>query len=124
MRYFKPQEFDLDMLPDWDQLLNLEALCSNVLDPSRIYMKCRISVNSGFRSIEYNCLIGGAKNSQHCLGEAADVDAGSTELNKKLVEYIRKNLIFDQLILEKGGLWVHISYKRNGKNRKQYLELP
>ena len=68
-------------------------------------------------------LVGGKASSQHLKGEAADITAGSREENRKLFEYIRENLPFDQLIDEKNFSWVHVSYKRDGNNRKQILKL-
>jgi len=53
---------------------------------------------------------------------AADIDTHSTEENKKLFDYIKDNLEYDQLIDEKNLAWVHVSYNE-GHNRKQVLYL-
>ena len=82
-----------------------------------------VTVNSGYRCPQLNRLVGGKASSQHLKGEAADITAGSREENRKLFEYIRENLPFDQLIDEKNFSWVHVSYKRGGNNRKQTLKL-
>jgi hypothetical protein len=81
-----------------------------------------IIVNSGYRCEALNKAIGGAKSSQHMLGEAADITVGSKEENEKLFDYIKDNLEFDQLINESNFSWVHVSY-REGRLRKQVLEL-
>lgn len=81
-----------------------------------------IIVNSGYRCEALNKAIGGAKSSQHMLGEAADITVGSKEENEKLFNYIKDNLEFDQLINESDFSWVHVSY-REGRLRKQVLEL-
>jgi hypothetical protein len=81
-----------------------------------------ITVNSGYRCEALNKAIGGAKSSQHMLGEAADITVGSKEENEKLFDYIKDNLEFDQLINESDFSWVHVSY-REGRLRKQVLEL-
>lgn len=81
-----------------------------------------IIVNSGYRCEALNKAIGGAKSSQHMLGEAADITVGSKEENEKLFDYIKDNLEFDQLINESDFSWVHVSY-REGRLRKQVLEL-
>jgi hypothetical protein len=81
-----------------------------------------IIVNSGYRCEALNKAIGGAKSSQHMLGEAADITAGSKEENEELFNYIKDNLEFDQLINESDFSWVHVSY-REGRLRKQVLEL-
>lgn len=100
----------------------LKALAENVLDPAREAMGIPIYVNSGFRCPQLNRLVGGAPNSQHTKGEAADITTGTKEGNKALFEYIRDNLAYDQLINEKDYSWVHVSYKKSG-NRKEVLSL-
>ena len=109
--------------PPLQEAGNLKALADNVLDPLREWYGKPVYVNSGYRSPVLNRLVGGAANSQHIKGEAADITAGSREENRKLFEYIKKNLDFDQLIDEKDFSWVHVSYKRIGGNRKQVLKL-
>ena len=101
----------------------LTALVDNVLDPLRTWWGKPITVNSGYRCPERNAAGKGSKTSQHMSGEAADIDTGDRQQNKLLFEYIRKNLPYDQLIWEHGGDWVHVSYRADGKNRKQVLNL-
>jgi D-alanyl-D-alanine dipeptidase len=102
---------------------NLTLLCEKVLEPLREGMKCPIRISSGYRSPELNKLIGGAKASQHNIGEAVDIDLD--EKNAELFSYIVNNLDFDQIIWEfgddKNPDWVHVSYKAAG-NRKQLLK--
>lgn len=102
---------------------NLKALADNVLDPLREWYGKPIYVNSGYRCPQLNRMVGGKPTSQHLKGEAADITAGSKEENRKLFAYIRANLTFDQLIDEKDFSWVHVSFKRNGENRKQIIHL-
>lgn len=102
---------------------NLKALADNVLDPVREWYGKPIYVNSGYRCPQLNRMVGGKPTSQHLKGEAADITAGSKEENRKLFAYIRANLTFDQLIDEKNFSWVHVSFKRNGENRKQIIHL-
>ena len=101
----------------------LKALVDNVLDPVREWYGKPVYVNSGYRCPQLNRLVGGATNSQHTKGEAADITTGTKEGNKELFEYIRENLPFDQLIDEKDFAWVHVSYKKDGTNRNQVLKL-
>ena len=74
---------------------------------------------------DLNKAIGGSERSQHCKGEAVDIEVPGTS-NYEVAKYIRDNLDFDQLILEfyTPGIpdsgWVHVSYKSEG-NRKQVL---
>lgn len=101
---------------------NLEALIDNILDPLRAAYGKPVTVNSGYRSPALNKAVGGAANSQHLSGEAADISVGSREGNKQLFELARKlELPFDQLIDEKNFAWVHISY--GTRNRRQVLRL-
>lgn len=109
--------------PDADVLENLEALVDNVLDPLRDAFGEPIYVNSGYRSTLINNIVGGAKNSQHLRGEAADITGGTKEKNKKLLNYILRNLQFDQLINEGNFSWIHVSFKKRGKNRREFLAI-
>lgn len=112
----------IDNNPNEDQKEALKYLINKVLDPLRELYGNPIFVSSGFRSLDLNRAVGGAKNSQHMKGEAADIYTGTKEGNKKLFELIRDNLPFDQLIDEKNFSWVHVSF-REGHNRKQVLKL-
>ena len=112
----------IDNNPNEDQKEALKSLINKVLDPLRELYGNPIFVSSGFRSLDLNRAVGGAKNSQHMKGEAADIYTGTKEGNKKLFELIRDNLPFDQLIDEKNFSWVHVSF-REGHNRKQVLKL-
>jgi hypothetical protein len=112
----------IDNTPSDIAINNLRLLCNNVLQPLRDHMDESIKVNSGYRSPDLNKKIGGSKSSQHCLGQAADISCG--ERTAELYEYIKNNLIFDQIIWEFGNDdnpdWVHVSYSST-KNRKQCL---
>ena len=82
-----------------------------------------IGVTSGYRSAELNRAVGGAKNSQHLRGEAADITAGCRAYNKRLFEMIvASDIPFDQLIDENNYKWLHISYCK-GDNRRRVLHL-
>lgn len=113
-------------VPSPDVVSRLRALCENVLQPLRDYMGEPVIINSGYRSPELNRQIGGARSSQHVIGEAADINCkGSFRYAEKVITFIMLNLKFDQLILEKkkGAIWVHVSYTTTGKNRQQYLQI-
>jgi hypothetical protein len=74
-----------------------------------------------------NKAIKGAATSQHCSGEAMDIDMDGTSItNAQIFNYIKDNLVFDQLIWEfgtdKNPDWVHVSYESTGKQRKQILK--
>lgn len=110
-------------VPSVTEELNLEALVDYVLDPLREAWGKPIIVNSGYRSDTLNRVVGGAKNSQHMRGEAADITTGTKEGNKWLFDYILRHLPYDQVIDERNYSWVHVSYKREGANRQQMLRL-
>lgn len=106
-----------------EHVVSLTALVDNVLDPLREWWGKPLIVSSGYRCPELNAAVKGSKTSQHMSGQAADIDTGDRQQNKLLFEYIRKNLPFDQLIDESNSAWVHVSYRVDGKNRKQVLSL-
>lgn len=131
MKYFTIEEMTksstakangIDNTPSEEGVLKLQKLIEAVLDPLREWYGKPIIVNSGYRCEALNKAIGGAKSSQHMLGEAADITVGSKEENEKLFDYIKDNLEFDQLINESDFSWVHVSY-REGRLRKQVLAL-
>jgi hypothetical protein len=116
-------------LPTAEHLENMKALGINVFDKIREHFGCPIGLSSGYRSEALNSAIkGSSKTSQHCKGEAFDIDAQihGKITNKAIFDYIRQSLDFDQLIWEFGTNqepdWVHVSYKKNGGNRKSILK--
>lgn len=111
----------IDNTPTVEARKNLTALVDNVLYPLREWYGKPIYVNSGYRCPALNKAVGGVANSQHLTGQAADIDTGGTAENRKLMKHIEDNLDFDQLIWENGGAWVHVSYRADGKNRRQVL---
>lgn len=105
----------LDNTPSTEEIVNLKILANKVLQPIRNYYNKPVKINSAFRSLEVNRLVGGSSNSHHCKGQAADITiAGIT--NPELATWIKDNLKFTQVILEfytKGvpnSGWVHVSY--------------
>lgn len=117
----------IDNTPTPEHLENLKALAADVFQPIREHFGKPIYVSSGYRSEALNERIGGSLTSQHSLGQALDLDAdvfgGLT--NAQLFAYIAEWIVFDQLIWEFGDGtnpdWVHVSYKKEGKNRGQKL---
>jgi predicted secreted protein len=101
-------------------ILNLKRLCENVLQPLRNEMKVSIRINSGYRSKELNEKIGGAKNSEHCEGKAADIIVPGKMLQS--FHFIKNRCKFRQLINEHNLSWIHISYDEFD-NKKQVFDL-
>jgi len=116
----------IDNEPKGEHLTALINLANNVFQPIRDHFGKPISVSSGYRSPELNKAIGGSKTSQHCKGEAIDIDNDAREYpsNADIFWHIYDHLEFDQMIWEFGDdtnpSWVHVSYKSEG-NRKQVL---
>lgn len=103
-------------------IVELTALCQQVLQPLREFYRKPISINSGYRSLTLNALVGGVDNSQHTKGQAADINVSNDrEVAEGMVAYMqRANIPFDQAIIEhdkKGNLWLHVSHCANGQNR-------
>jgi len=113
--------------PTQDHLANMKKLAENVFQPIREHFKSPIHISSGYRSLALNKAIKGAATSQHCSGEAMDIDMDGTSItNAQIFNYVKDNLVFDQLIWEfgtdKNPDWVHVSYESTGKQRKQILK--
>jgi len=128
MKYFSLSELtrtnkNLPNVPDKVAEANLIQLIDNVLEPLRELYGKPINVNSGYRSKLVNAAVGGAKNSQHTTGQAADIDSAD---NAKLFSMIRMNFDYDQLIWEAGNDkqpdWLHVSYAGK-KNRFECLKM-
>ena len=108
------ERMGLDNNPSQDETENLRLLCERVLQPIRDHFDSVVSISSGFRNTILSEKIGSSRKSQHCLGQAAD--------------WIKENLMFDQLILEyyipgqPNSGWIHVSYNPDiNLNRKEYL---
>ncbi len=114
----------IDNTPPEFVIENLKALCHNILQPLRDNYG-PVVVTSGYRCPELNKAIGGAVNSQHLEGKAADIHIPSLS-NDNLARIIAANFEFDQVILEFYTLgkpnsgWVHVSYNTAG-NKKEEL---
>ena len=113
--------------PNEEQLENMKLLAEKVFEPLRAEVGGPIKVNSFFRSPELNKAIGGSSKSQHCKGQAIDIDDTFGRMkNAEMYYYIKSELDFDQMIWEFGTDgnpdWVHISYVSPEKNRNRCLK--
>jgi hypothetical protein len=115
-------------MPTEAHIANFKLLAEKIFEPIRTHFRCPIIISSGYRSKELNAAIGGSLTSQHCQGEAIDIDMDGTPngvTNRMVFDYIKDNLEWDQLIYEFGDKenpdWVHVSYESSGKQRKQIL---
>jgi len=126
----------VDNTPNAAQLQAMKITGRMIFDKVREYIGGPLAATSFFRGPELNKLIGGSATSQHCKGEAVDMDADVFGMgtNKFIFLYIKEHLEFDQLIWEFGDnpdvnhdrdvlpqpAWVHASYSVHG-NRGQIL---
>lgn len=110
-----------DNTPNKEQICRLRVLCEKIMQPLRNWYGKPIIITSGFRNGKVNNAVGGVYGSQHTMGEACDFSGGNRSINKKLHDYIKDNLEFDQLINEYDYQWIHVSYTTRRPNRKQTL---
>ena len=113
--------------PNNQQMDNMSLIAEEVFEPLRMWVGGPIKINSFFRSPELNKAIGGSTKSQHCHGQAIDLDdTFGRATNAEMFEFIKKHLDFDQMIWEFGNNdnpnWVHVSYVSEEKNRNRCLK--
>jgi zinc D-Ala-D-Ala carboxypeptidase len=114
----------INNMPTPEHIENLKALAENIFEPIRTEFRVPIYLSSAYRSQALNKLVKGSAKSQHCKGEAIDIDMdGHTHniTNKDIFDFIVAKLPFDQVINEFNYAWIHVSYKKNGPQRKQIL---
>jgi len=117
----------IDNTPNPNQIEAMKVLAEKVFEPLREWVGGPIKVNSFFRSPELNTAIGGSKTSQHCKGQAIDIDdVYGYKTNSEMYHWIKENLNFDQMIWEFGTdtqpNWIHISYVSEDNNRNRCLK--
>ena len=117
----------IDNTPNNEQLDNMELVADEVFEPLRTYVGGPIKINSFFRCPELNKAIGGSSKSQHCKGQAIDIDdTFGYKTNAEMYEFIKEHLNFDQMIWEFGDDnnpdWVHVSYVSKESNRNRCLK--
>jgi len=117
----------IDNTPNEAQVQAMKLLAEKVFEPLRKWVGGPIKVNSFFRSIPLNEAIGGAASSQHCKGQAIDIDdVYGRKTNADMYHWIQMNLDYDQMIWEFGTdmqpNWVHISYISKEENRNKCLK--
>ena len=110
--------------PNKEQLNNMKLIAEKIFEPLRVWVGGPIKINSFFRGADLNKAIGVSTRSQHCKGQAMDVDdTFGYKTNAEMYHYIKDNLDFDQMIWEFGDdnnpNWVHVSYVSHRPNRKK-----
>ncbi len=117
----------IDNTPTEEHKTNMVELAENIFEPLRMYVGGPIKINSFYRSPELNKAIGGSSKSQHCHGQAMDIDdTFGRATNAEMFNFIRENLDYDQMIWEFGNDdnpdWVHVSYVSPQENRNRCLK--
>ena len=117
----------IDNTPNDEQLNNMELVASEVFEPLRTYIGGPIKINSFFRCPDLNTAIGGSSKSQHCNGQAIDIDdTFDKATNAEMFHWIKEHMDFDQMIWEFGDDdnpdWVHVSYVSVDENRNRCLK--
>ena len=117
----------IDNTPSEVQVLSMKLLADKVFEPLRKWAGGPIKVNSFFRSVALNEAIGGAASSQHCKGQAIDIDdVYGRKTNAEMYKWIQENLDYDQMIWEFGTdtqpNWIHVSYVSKEENRNKCLK--
>ena len=117
----------IDNTPSEVQVEAMRLLAEKIFEPLRKWVGGPIKVNSFFRSETLNESIGGASSSQHCKGQAIDIDdVYGRKTNADMYHWIQQNLDYDQMIWEFGTdmqpNWIHVSYVSEEKNRNKCLK--
>lgn len=115
---------NVENIPDENQLNAMKLVAENCFEPMRKQYGKPMNVNSFFRNLTVNRLVGGSDSSQHVKGEAIDTTTGNKADNKIVFDWARNNIVFDQLIYEFGDDvgpdWIHVSFSKT-RNRRQVL---
>ena len=104
----------------------MKEIAAYVFEPLRRWVEGPIKITSFYRCEELNRAIGGSTSSQHCKGQAMDLDdTFGFKTNAEMFDYIKNNIKFDQLIWEFGDDnnpdWIHVSYTKHRENRGKIL---
>ena len=117
----------LDNNPNEDEQENLRLLCERVLQPVRDHFNHVVTISSAYRSPALCQAIGSSVDSQHAKGMAADFEIFGTP-NNEVFNWIKGNLLYDQMILEfwnsdePNSGWLHVSYNpESSENIKENL---
>ena len=106
-------------IPTLQDVVNMTYGCHQLLEPARQIVG-PIIINSGFRNEAVNRTVGGVTNSQHLIGQAADIRPKDPAQFQRLVDFLRHHTLTDQLLT--GSTWLHISWNPFAQPR-HYIRL-
>lgn len=101
--------------PKGEALDNLKKT-AELLEAIRTVVGVPIFVTSGYRSLQVNQHIGGAVNSAHMDGRAADIVAPPFTAYDLAERIVISKIPFDKVILE-FGRWVHVQWSDSPRGR-------
>ena len=117
----------IDNTPNGKALANMKTLADNIFEPLRSWVGGPVKITSFYRSPDLCLALGSKISSQHCKGQAIDIDdVFGHKTNKEMFYWVKDNLDFDQMIWEFGDDdnpdWVHVSYVSPDENRGRCLK--
>jgi len=117
----------IDNTPNGTAIQNMKTLAEKVFEPLRAWVGGPIKITSMYRSPDLCIALNSKPSSQHCKGQAIDIDdVYGHKTNAEMFAFIKDELSFDQMIWEFGDesnpSWLHISYVNEEKNRNRILK--
>lgn len=113
---------DINREEGFKKIYTLTDLCIKILEPIRLIFNKPVIINSGFRCIEVNKLVGGKSNSQHLLGEAVDFKIKGENVVDVFNEIQKTDLMYGQLINEYNK-WIHVSLGYPYRKKKDSMQV-
>lgn len=102
--------------PGAKELANLKKLCELVLEPLRAILGGPVIVTSGYRSVEHNARVGGAPQSQHLLGIAADISVpGDLDDQVAIAKILFKNPAVGGIGLYSHKRIIHVDIRKRAE---------
>lgn len=113
----------IDNTPSNLEISRLSVLCIYLLEPLREYVQHAIIITSGYRCAALNKAVGGAKDSYHVKGMAADIRIEGEKSAEVAAKFLCKQHCCDQVIFERCGksMWLHIGWSY--APRHQFLKI-
>tara|TARA_R100001443_G_scaffold115195_1_gene132409 strand:- start:1744 stop:2208 length:465 start_codon:yes stop_codon:yes gene_type:complete len=117
----------IDNTPNGTAIQNMKILAEKVFEPLRAWVGGAIKITSMYRSPDLCLALNSKVSSQHCKGQAIDIDdVYGHKTNAEMFQFIKDELSFDQIIWEFGNEtnpdWIHVSYVSEEKNRNRVLK--
>lgn len=114
--------------PTDQEVKNLQILAQQVLEPARAIVGKPLVISSGYRSKRLNQIVGGAKNSYHLQGKAADIIINTEDehekltLTRDLADALNKQPLTDIVLCEysKTSMWVHVQWSTIPRHKINY----